>query len=96
VEPRVAAAVTGVLGAASAVEDELELIARAHPREGFPHAALVAALPTLGDLRARANAFCSEVRDLPSDYAMTTLTATSKQLSSLHTAAHGIGTGVVW
>lgn len=93
---RVAASLTGLLRAATAVEEEIALIRAAHPRDGFPHADLVAALPQPGQLRARADAFCAELVALPPDYAVTTLTATSKQLSSLHTAAQGLRSAVEW
>jgi deoxycytidine triphosphate deaminase len=96
VDHRVAAASIGLLRAATAVEEELALIRAAHPRAGFPHADLVAALPEPGQLHKRGRTFCQEVAALPADHALTTITSTSKQLSSLHAAAQGMRSAVEW
>lgn len=93
---RIAAASTGLLRAATAVEEELALIRAAHPRAGFPHADLVRALPEPEQLHERTKLFSEEVGALPADYALTTITSTSRQLSSLHAAAQGIRTAVEW
>lgn len=93
---RVAAASTGLLRAATAVEEELALIRAAHPRAGFPHADLVAALPDPGRLHERTRTFCEEVAELRADHALTTIMSTSKQLSSLHAAAQGMRSAVEW
>ena len=95
-EPRTASALTGVLRAATAVEEELHLISVAHPREGFPHSKLIVSLPEPGQIRRSTDAFCKEILGYEERHAFTTLTATAKQLSSLHLAAQGLRSAVEW
>lgn len=95
-DSRVAAALTGLLRAATAVEEELELIRGSNPRQGFPHEYLVDSLPRQGNIHDRTVSFGEELIALPPEYAVTTLTATSKQLASLHTASQALRSAVEW
>lgn len=93
---RIAAASIGLLRAATAVEEELALVRSAHPRAGFPHTDLIEALPAPGQLHDQTRVFSEEVRDYPAEHALTTITSTSRQLSSLHSAAQGLRSAVEW
>ena len=95
-DSKVSAALTGLLRASTAVDEELQEIEDAHPRDGFPHAELLKALPPSGDITERTKVFAADVLENITEYTPAILTNSTLQLSALHTAAIAIRSAVKW
>ena len=82
--------------AVTAVEDEFRNIRNARPREGFPHAELVDALPDPDDLRRAADEFVAELLEATTDHTPKVLRNTTKQVATLHASALKVRSTLEW
>lgn len=93
---RTRSAATSIQMAISAIADEVDQIGLAHPRDGFPHAQLVAALPSREILTELSDGFVAENMRDPTEQTGVTLKSALTLLSNVRETLQQIRAAVEW